>query len=202
MDSLTKTRTRQLLADCLRSGKIKFTYNADYTAAKRKTKEEGEKSRTEFTLAKADQLQILPEQNIIGPEENPTFPNEGFAFSLDISYVDSLTFVPADPYGVEKRNYFSETLETPREPFKPILTYMDKLLHLALWIYLLLFPIRTSNAQPEPVAKKQHGSGMITTVAIWAVILLVAAWIAFMLGGVVVWVGCRTRISVPPPRPF
>jgi len=79
---------------------------------------------------------------------------------------------------------------------------MDKLLRLALWIYLLLFPIRTSNAQPEPVAKKQHGSGMITTVAIWAVILLVAAWIAFMFSGIVIWVGYRTRISVPPPRPF
>ena len=131
----------------MRSGKIKFTYNTDYTAAKRKTKEEGEKSRTEFTLAKADQLQILPEENITGPEEDPTFPNEGFAFSLDISYVDSLTFVPAEPYAVEEGSYFSETLEIPREPFKPILTYMDKLLRLALWIYLLLFPIRTS-AQP------------------------------------------------------
>ena len=45
-DSLTKTGTRQLLADRLRYGKIKFTDDADYTAAKRKTKEECEKSQS------------------------------------------------------------------------------------------------------------------------------------------------------------
>ena len=39
-DSLTKTSTRQLLADRLRYGRIKFTYDAEYTAAKRKTAED------------------------------------------------------------------------------------------------------------------------------------------------------------------
>ena len=101
-DSLTKTGTRQLLADRLRYGKIKFTYDADYTAAKRKTKEEREKSRTEFTLAKADQPRALPEEDAAGPEEDPTFPTEGFAFSLNISYVDTLTFVPVELYSVRR----------------------------------------------------------------------------------------------------
>ena len=112
----------------MRYGKIKFTYDADYTAAKRKTKEEREKSRTEFTLAKAEQPRALPEEDAAGPEEDPTFPTEGFAFSLNISYVDTVTFVPVEPYSVEERSYFLETLETPKETFKPILKYVDKLL--------------------------------------------------------------------------
>ena len=191
-DSLTKTGTRQLLADRLRYGKIKFTYDADYTAAKRKTKEEREKSRTEFTLAKAEQPRALPEEDAAGPEEDPTFPTEGFAFSLNISYVDTLTFAPVEPYSVEERSYFSETLETPKETFKPILKYVDKLLRLVLWIYLLMFPITTSAAQPEPAAEVQPASWM-TTAAIWAVLLLVAAWTTYMFGGAVAWAGCRAE---------
>ena len=191
-DSLTKTGTRQLLADRLRYGKIKFTYDADYTAAKRKTKEEREKSRTEFTLAKADQPRALPEEDAAGPEEDPTFPTEGFAFSLNISYVDTLSFVPVELYSVEERSYFLETLETPKETYKPILKYVDKLLRLVLWIYLLMFPITTSAAQPEPAAEVQPASWM-TTAAIWAVLLLVAAWTTYMFGGAVAWAGCRAE---------
>ena len=177
----------------MRYGKIKFTYDADYTAAKRKTKEERKKSRTEFTLAKAKQPQALPEEEDAGPEEDPIFPAEGFAFSLNISDVDALTFVPAEPYSVEERNYFPETLEIPKEPLKPILKYKDKLLRLVLWIYLLMFPITTSAAQSEPAAEEQPASWM-TTAMIWGVLLLVvAAWTTYMFGGAVAWAEYRAE---------
>ena len=48
-DGLTKIQARQLMADRLRHGRIKFTWDPQYQASKKKTKEEREKSRTEFS---------------------------------------------------------------------------------------------------------------------------------------------------------
>ena len=47
----------------------------------------------------------------------------------------ALPFVTAEHYGVEEQSYFPEIAETPKEPFKPILKYVDKLLRLVLMLY-------------------------------------------------------------------
>ena len=47
-DGLTKFGTRQLLADRLRYGKVKYTWDPDYVASKRKGYEERQQSRQEF----------------------------------------------------------------------------------------------------------------------------------------------------------
>ena len=47
-DGLTKFGTRQLLADRLRYGKVKYTWDPDYVASKRKGFEERQQSRQEF----------------------------------------------------------------------------------------------------------------------------------------------------------
>jgi hypothetical protein len=48
-DGFTKMAARQLLADRLRHGSIKFTWDPEYQASKKKTAAEREKSRNEFT---------------------------------------------------------------------------------------------------------------------------------------------------------
>ena len=47
-DGLTKFGTRQLLADRLRYGKVKYTWDPDYVASKKKGWEERQQSRQEF----------------------------------------------------------------------------------------------------------------------------------------------------------
>ena len=47
-DGFTKFGTRQLLADRLRYGKVKYTWDPDYVASKRKGYEERQQSRQEF----------------------------------------------------------------------------------------------------------------------------------------------------------
>ena len=48
-DGFTKIAARQLLADRMRYGSIKFTWDPEYQASKKKTAAEREKSRTEFS---------------------------------------------------------------------------------------------------------------------------------------------------------
>ena len=48
-DGFTKLSARQLLADRVRHGKIKYTWDPMYQASKKKTKEERERSRQQFT---------------------------------------------------------------------------------------------------------------------------------------------------------
>lgn len=51
-DSLTKEQTRQLLADRLHYHKVKFTWDPEYQAAKKKNVQDRNRSRDEFTQAR------------------------------------------------------------------------------------------------------------------------------------------------------
>jgi len=63
-DSLTKEQTRQLLADRLRYHKVKFTWDPEYQAAKKKNVQDRNRSRDEFTQAR--KVNPVPEEE----EEN------------------------------------------------------------------------------------------------------------------------------------
>ena len=69
-DGLTKFGTRQLLADRLRYGKVKYTWDPDYVASKRKGYEERQQSRQEFAQpSRAKQARAEKDD---GAEENAT----------------------------------------------------------------------------------------------------------------------------------
>ena len=78
-DSLTKEGTRQLLADRLRYGKIKLSWDPDYIAAKRKKLSDRNASRDEFS-------QPLPPV-VEEPDVTETVPVETYAcFGEEIKY--------------------------------------------------------------------------------------------------------------------
>eukprot|EP00435_Cladocopium_sp_Y103_P040458 s157_g11.t1 len=75
-DSMTKESTRQLLADRLRYGRIKFSWDPEYVAAKRKKLTDRNASRDEFSQPLATV-----------PEEEETIPIETFAMlNYEIKY--------------------------------------------------------------------------------------------------------------------
>ena len=51
-DGLTKESARQLLADRLRYGRIKFVWDPEYTAAKKKTKQSRDQNEAEHAMAR------------------------------------------------------------------------------------------------------------------------------------------------------
>ena len=55
-DGLTKIAARQLLCDRVRHGAIKFTFDPGYTASKKKTAAQREKSRNEFATTSANSI--------------------------------------------------------------------------------------------------------------------------------------------------
>ena len=69
-DSLTKEQTRQLLADRLRYHKVKFTWDPEYQAAKKKNVQDRNRSRDEFTQAR--KAKPVPEEE----EESGNKPAE------------------------------------------------------------------------------------------------------------------------------
>ena len=69
-DSLTKEQTRQLLADRLRYHKVKFTWDPEYQAAKKKNVQDRNRSRDEFTQAR--KVNPVPEEE----EESGNKPAE------------------------------------------------------------------------------------------------------------------------------
>ena len=78
-DSLTKEGTRQLLADRLRYGRIKLSWDPDYIAAKRKKLSDRNASRDEFSQP----LATVVEE----PETTEDIPVETFAcFGEEINY--------------------------------------------------------------------------------------------------------------------
>jgi hypothetical protein len=78
-DSLTKEGTRQLLADRLRYGRIKLSWDPDYIAAKRKKLSDRNASRDEFSQP----LATVVEE----PETTEDVPVETFAcFGEEINY--------------------------------------------------------------------------------------------------------------------
>ena len=63
-DGLTKFGTRQLLADRLRYGKVKYTWDPEYVASKKKGYEERQQSRQEFAQpSRAKQEKVEEEEN-------------------------------------------------------------------------------------------------------------------------------------------
>ena len=70
-DGLTKFGTRQLLADRLRYGKVKYTWDPDYVASKRKGFEERQQSRQEFaqpSRARKDKQDEMDEEKNSAPD--------------------------------------------------------------------------------------------------------------------------------------
>ena len=64
-DGLTKESARQLLADRLRYGRIKFVWDPNYTAAKKKTKQSRDINEGEHAMARPDrQLPVIEEANV------------------------------------------------------------------------------------------------------------------------------------------
>ena len=68
-DGLTKFGTRQLLADRLRYGKVKYTWDPDYVASKRKGFEERHQSRQEFAQPQRAKLERVQEEEEDAKEE-------------------------------------------------------------------------------------------------------------------------------------
>ena len=62
-DGLTKFGTRQLLADRLRYGKVKYTWDPDYVASKRKGYEERQQSRQEFAQPSRAKQETVEEED-------------------------------------------------------------------------------------------------------------------------------------------
>ena len=64
-DGLTKESVRQLLADRLRYGRIKFVWAPEYTAAKKKTKQSREQNEAEHAMARPNRaLPVIGEVNM------------------------------------------------------------------------------------------------------------------------------------------
>ena len=72
-DGLTKIAARQLLCDRLRHGAIKFTFDPGYTASKKKTAGQREKSRNEFATTSPNSISTpfpLHQQNAATADED------------------------------------------------------------------------------------------------------------------------------------
>ena len=87
-DGLTKASMRQNLADKLRHGRLKFLYDPDYVAAKKKTVaerklefESSSKSRNVKKKLAASERRILDEEEQWKVQHDP--PNEGEAYFVD-----------------------------------------------------------------------------------------------------------------------
>ena len=83
-DSLTKEATRQLLADRLRYGRIKLSWDPNYIAAKKKKLADRITSRDEFSKP----LETVPEET----ELNETTPIETFAEHHERIIYEAITY--------------------------------------------------------------------------------------------------------------
>ena len=83
-DGLTKESARQLLAERLRHAKLKLTWDPNYVAAKKKTKEERQKSIGETTKRNPKKKQIHEEDDLVDTTEMTLPENAMFVRTLDV----------------------------------------------------------------------------------------------------------------------
>ena len=140
-DGLTKISARQLLCDRLRHGAIKFTFDPGYTAAKKKTAKQREKSRNEFAtttnkststpfstnqphVATAD----VNEMHVAAEDENtagPDVTSKGIDVDDVYGSVDAIhaceeqRLLPADEHVFESK-------QATEEPFFPVNSHLSK----------------------------------------------------------------------------
>ena len=140
-DGLTKISARQLLCDRLRHGAINFTFDPGYTAAKKKTAKQREKSRNEFVtttnnststpfstnqphVATAD----VNEMHVAAEDENtagPDVTSEGIDVddiygSVDIIHAcEEQRLLPADEHVFKSK-------QATEEPFFPVNSQLSK----------------------------------------------------------------------------
>ena len=140
-DGLTKISARQLLCDRLRHGAIKFTFDPGYTAAKKKTAKQREKSRNEFAtttnkststpfstnqphVATAD----VNEMHVAAEDENtagPDVTSKGIDVDDVYGSVDAIhackeqRLLPADEHVFESK-------QATEEPFFPVNSQLSK----------------------------------------------------------------------------
>ena len=84
-DGLTKFGTRQLLADRLRYGKVKYTWDPNYVASKRKDFEERQQSRQEFAQPQRAKLEKVDEDEA---EDDTANVNGAAACAFEIFMTD------------------------------------------------------------------------------------------------------------------
>ena len=81
-DGLTKFGTRQLLADRLRYGKVKYTWDPDYVASKRKGFEERHQSRQEFAQPQRAKMERVREEEDAKEEATDAVGEAACAYEL------------------------------------------------------------------------------------------------------------------------
>ena len=81
-DGLTKFGTRQLLADRLRYGKVKYTWDPDYVASKRKGFEERHQSRQEFAQPQRAKMERVQEEEDAKEEATDAVGEAACAYEL------------------------------------------------------------------------------------------------------------------------
>ena len=140
-DGLTKISARQLLCDRLRHGAIKFTFDPGYTAAKKKTAKQREKSRNEFATTTNNSISTpfstnqphvatadVNEMHVAAEDENtagPDVTSEGIDVDDVYGSVDAIhaceeqRLLPADEHVFESK-------QATEEPFFPVNSQLSK----------------------------------------------------------------------------
>ena len=193
-DSLTKTATRQLLADRLRYGRIKFTYDAEYTAAKRKTAEDRQMSRNEFIQTKETT------ENMDTEDEKPT---EGHAFSLSTNYIDLVQTIMMNEFCPEEMALVENTDEVltetnvvlekdaSKERFPVIVDFVVALFRAMLMVYVLTIPRTVAAADVEIYAPSYDWLQPAINLAL---LLSCIALGTYLIGGWIGWARCRQYV--------
>ena len=144
------------MADRLRYGRIKFTYDAEYTAAKRKTAEDRQQSRNGFIQTKKTVE--------LDEDERPT---EGHAFSLSTNYINLTETLVTDELYSEELGLIEITDDVlpeingvldenaPKELFPVINDLVMTILRAMLMVYIMTIPCAAAAAdvvRPAPTS--------------------------------------------------
>ena len=195
-DGLTKFGTRQLLADRLRYGKVKYTWDPNYVASKRKDFEERQQSRQEFAQPQRAKLEKVDEDEA---EDDTANVNGAAACAFEIFMTDDgepIEYKDVIGGSAVLNKYDPVTEDDLVLVENPMLAYeentimkYDKLAGWKLFVVCLLAlvePVATEPFQQAGQCFADDGPGEVSEFyeLYWFVLMILTSWIFI---GYVTW---------------
>ena len=185
-DGLTKSSTRNLLADRLRHHRQKLVWDPNYTSAKKKDAAEREASRNEFAKGKeSTQLQLH-----LHSSSTPSTTSQPQHDTMDDGTLeqqipeDSAELYEMDDEDMNEETYATENEDIHVEAFDPVEAYVSapKNAKVIAYVFGVTAMLPTTVAMRDDLDHEQHGNSGIQNFAILAFVMLMCLFLGFWLG--------------------